>query len=158
MNIWQLFPLATTPQKRNNEDNSVMVIWRNLTHENEITTNNYFLHSFKSSLSVKSICAICMRSKYPLYATTTHLWVLLQNLAQLKRITMGDSDHEPLTSESGIRKFFRGILPHWPRSSPQGGATPTHTDPPDVGGYNVKRFLSTNSLVIIIYASSLLEV
>ncbi|XP_027209567.2 uncharacterized protein [Penaeus vannamei] len=46
---------------------------------------------------------------------------------------MGDSDHEPPTSESGIRKFFRGILPHWPRSSPQGGATPTHTDPPDVG-------------------------
>lgn len=57
---------------------------------------------------------------------------------------MGDSDHEPPTSESGIRKFFRGILPHWPRSSPQGGATPTHTDPPDVGGYNVKRFLLLN--------------
>ncbi|XP_042207553.1 uncharacterized protein LOC121856243 isoform X2 [Homarus americanus] len=46
---------------------------------------------------------------------------------------MAESDHETLTSESGMRKFFRGILPHWPDSSPQGGATPVHNETLDTG-------------------------
>lgn len=56
---------------------------------------------------------------------------------------MTDVDHDPTTSESGIRKFIRGILPHWPRSSPQGGATPTHNEAPDAGNEEVN---STQSL------------
>ncbi|XP_064114606.1 nuclear transcription factor Y subunit gamma-like isoform X1 [Macrobrachium nipponense] len=38
---------------------------------------------------------------------------------------MTDTEAEP-PNESGIRKFIRGILPHWPRSSSQGGNTPIH--------------------------------
>ncbi|XP_068228831.1 transcriptional regulator ATRX homolog [Palaemon carinicauda] len=40
---------------------------------------------------------------------------------------MTDTEAEP-SNESGIRKFIRGILPHWPRSSSQGGNTPTQHD------------------------------
>ncbi|XP_071549607.1 uncharacterized protein [Panulirus ornatus] len=50
---------------------------------------------------------------------------------------MAESDHEPLTSESGIRKFFRGILPNWPHSSPQGGATPIHNETAETGNEGI---------------------
>ncbi|KAK8738898.1 hypothetical protein OTU49_003725 [Cherax quadricarinatus] len=50
---------------------------------------------------------------------------------------MAESDHESSTNESNMRKFFRGILPHWPSSSPQGGATPIHSEAAETGNEEV---------------------